>query len=335
MFRVAAFLLGLGVVAVAPSWSEDLPGEWTYHGGNFANAKYSPLSQITADNFDEVSIAWRWASIETQITAKDPRIVPSQFKPTPLVVDGIMYLPTSVGQVVALDPGTGEVQWEFDTKAYQGGRPANVGFQHRGVSYWTDGEIARVLIAASDRTLWSLDAKTGEPDEAFGKGGVVDLSGSLGRDINPRMITHTSPVGVCNDTIIVGSIIFDGPTLKEMPPGHVRGFDARTGEMKWIFHTIPQEAEFGSETWENESWKYSGNTNVWSMFSTDEELNRIYLPVSTPTTCTAVIVSETIFSRNRVCVSTPIRASGYGTSKRCTTVSGIMIFQRHRTSPTW
>ncbi|MFP6616283.1 MAG: PQQ-binding-like beta-propeller repeat protein, partial [Candidatus Hydrogenedentota bacterium] len=88
---------------------------------------------------------------------------------------------------------------------------------------------------------------------------------------------------VCRDTIILGSIISDGVTTKEMPPGHIRGFDVRTGKQKWIFHTIPQEGEFGNETWGNDSWKYSGNTNAWSMLSVDEELGYVYLPIGTPT----------------------------------------------------
>jgi quinoprotein glucose dehydrogenase len=90
-------------------------------------------------------------------------------------------------------------------------------------------------------------------------------------------------VGICRDTVVVGSLIFDGGTMKEMTPGHVRAYDARTGEMKWIFHTIPQEGEFGVDTWEDDSWKYSGNTNVWAAFAADEDLNYVYAAVSTPT----------------------------------------------------
>ena len=269
--------------AAAVAGPEPGPGDWAYHGSDFANTKYAPLDQIDAGNFHDLEIAWRWQSIETEVRKENPAVVPSQFKPTPLEIDGVMYLPTSICQVVALDAGTGEVLWTFDPVSYKAGRPANVGFQHRGVSYWTDGTDARIFLAAHDRTLWAINAKTGKPCEDFGEGGKVDLATTLGREINPRMITHTSPVGVCRNTVIVGSIIFDGPNMKEMPPGHVRGFDARTGEMKWRFHTIPQEGEFGVETWEDDSWKYSGNTNVWSMFATDEELGRVYMPVSTPT----------------------------------------------------
>jgi quinoprotein glucose dehydrogenase len=68
-----------------------------------------------------------------------------------------------------------------------------------------------------------------------------------------------------------------------MPPGHVRGYDVETGALKWVFHTIPRPGEFGNETWLDGSWEYTGNTNVWSMMSCDEELGWVYLPLSTPT----------------------------------------------------
>jgi len=281
--RVQGIVCFAFLCATAAAESPPPSTNWDYYGADFANTRYAPLSQIDADNFHELEIAWRWKSIETRIAEENPRVVPSQFKPTPLVVDGVMFLPTSVCQIVALDPETGELFWEFDPRSYTAGRPANVGFQHRGLSYWTDGNDQRLFIATHDRKLWAIDPNTGKPVQAFGEDGVVDLESSLGRPVNPRMITHTSPVGICRDTVVVGSIVFDGPTMKEMPPGHVRGFDARTGEMKWIFHTIPQAGEFGNDTWENNSWMYSGNTNVWSMFSADEDLGYVYLPVSTPT----------------------------------------------------
>ena len=91
-----------------------------------------------------------------------------------------------------------------------------------------------------------------------------------------------SPPTICGNTIVVGSIVNDLGLTRQMPPGHVRGYDVRTGAMKWIFHTIPQEEELEVETWENESWRYTGNTNVWSWMSCDEELGYVYLPIGTP-----------------------------------------------------
>ena len=63
----------------------------------------------------------------------------------------------------------------------------------------------------------------------------------------------------------------------------MRGFDVRTGKRLWIFHTIPQLGEFGNDTWQNDSWSYTGNAGVWAPFSVDEELGIVYLPVELPT----------------------------------------------------
>jgi quinoprotein glucose dehydrogenase len=140
-----------------------------------------PFDQINADNFDELVTAWRWYSIDSLVSAERPELIAGEFKPTPLVVDGVMYLPTSFCQFVALDPGTGELLWSFDPKSYEAGRPTGFGFQHRGLSYWTDGEAARLFLATHDRRLWSVDAKTGEPCKDFGTDGFVELESTLGR----------------------------------------------------------------------------------------------------------------------------------------------------------
>jgi quinoprotein glucose dehydrogenase len=136
--------------------------------------------------------------------------------------------------------------------------------------------------------LIALDAKTGVPVATFGNNGVVDLLANngiddFGRKINRREITHSSPPAIVRDTVVVGSIVSDGPTRKTAPPGFVRAYDARTGKQKWIFHTIPQQGELGNETWENDSWKYTGASNVWSMMAVDPELGYVYLPTGTPT----------------------------------------------------
>ena len=57
----------------------------------------------------------------------------------------------------------------------------------------------------------------------------------------------------------------------------MRGYDVRTGKRLWIFHTIPQPGEFGNETWENDSWSYTGNAGNWGAITIDEAANRVYL----------------------------------------------------------
>ena len=127
----------------------------------------------------------------------------------------------------------------------------------------------------------SIDAKTGQPDRAFNSGGRVDLKRGLGRTIDPALYAASSPPLVMGDVVIVGSAMTEGTDMKEAPPGHVRAFDVRTGELKWIFHTIPEPGEYGSDTWPADAWQFSGGANVWTLMSADPELGLVYLPVGT------------------------------------------------------
>jgi quinoprotein glucose dehydrogenase len=262
--------------------------DWPSYGGDNGSQKYSELDQIDASNVAELTTAWIWespdnATVADNIANENYRAVPAGFKATPIVIDGMMYVPSSFGRVVAIDAASGVEQWVFDTEAWASGRPANLGYNSRGIGYWSSEEKNRVFFATNDATLWSLDALTGLPDINFGVGGKVDLSLGLGRDIDKRQYGVVSPPLVTNDIVVVNSIINDGPTTKEMPPGNVRGFNPHTGEVVWMFETIPQAGAFGNETWENGSWEYTGNTNSWTIMSADDELGIVYLPIGTPT----------------------------------------------------
>ena len=284
--------LGFGLLAItwiapgsAAAQTAEI-GEWRAYGADGANNKYSALDQITVTNFRDLEIAWRWTSISTEVTRQGERINTGLFKATPLMVDGLVYVATALGQVAALDAGTGESVWAYDPRSYERlERPANIGWQHRGVSYWRDttSDDARIFIATHDQRLIALHAKTGALYPDFGENGIVDLSVSLGRPSDRARLTHSSPVAIVGDTLVVGSSLTDQTTTREAPPGHVRAFDTRTGAMKWIFHTIPQGDEFGVDSWQNESWRYTGHTNVWGNMAVDEELGYVYLPISTPT----------------------------------------------------
>jgi len=281
--RVTCATIVLAVIghsALGQSGAQD--GEWRHYAGDHGSTKYSPLTQINGDNFENLEVLWRWKSVDSELEGKTP-YQPYYLRATPLVVDGVAYMSTGFSQVAAIDVTSGETLWVHDPESYKRGQATHGWFQHRGVEYWTDGREERIFIATGGRQLVSLDAKTGVPDPNFADGGWVDLLLGLGRKVSAPSIGHNKPVLVVRDTIVVGSIVFDYPSLKRNAPGHVRGYDVRTGAMKWIFHTIPQEGEFGIETWKNDSWKYSGNTNVWSMMTADEELGYVYLPVGTPT----------------------------------------------------
>lgn len=265
-----------------------MASDWPSYGADKASSKYVPFEQISAANIDQLDLAWTWMSPDNATALENQRqqnfrATPGAFKVTPIAIDGVLYTSTSFGRVVAMDGQNGRELWQFDTRSWEAGRPANLGYNHRGVAYWRDGENARILMAANDAWLWSLDAATGLPDPAFGQQGRVDLTSGLGRAVSRAEYTQISPPMIVGDILVVGSSINDVPRFKEAPPGHVRGFNVRTGEQVWIFHTIAQAGEPGVETWEDDSWQYTGNTNVWTLMSADEELGYVYLPVGTPT----------------------------------------------------
>ena len=281
---LAPLVVCLGASVAGSAFSAD----WPSYGGDNGSQKYSTLDQVNASNVADLVTAWSWespdnATVADNIAQQNYRAVPAGFKATPIVIEGVMYVPSSFGRVVALDAASGEEKWVFDTEAWSSGRPANLGYNSRGVGYWSSEDKQRIFFATNDANLWSIDALTGLPDSSFGDGGKIDLSLGLGREIDKRQYGVVSPPLVTNDIVVVNSIINDGPTTKEMPPGNVRGFDPRTGDIAWMFETIPQAGAFGNETWENGSWEYTGNTNSWTIMSADDELGIVYLPIGTPT----------------------------------------------------
>ena len=265
--------------------SGSVGGEWHHYAGDQGSTNYAPLDQIDAENFDSLEVVWRWSSADERLPEGQSPLEPGHFRGRPLMLDGVLYVPTGLSQVAALDAGTGEELWVYDPKSYERGIPVHSLVQIRGLESWSDPDTGerRIFIATSGRQLVSLDARTGRVDRDFGEDGVVDLTQDLGRRVNPRQIGHSAPVIVVGDVIVVGSLVFDFPASNSSPPGHVRGYDVRTGELRWRFHSIPQNDEPYSETWENEAWEKAGNTNVWSMMSADPELGYVYLPFGTPT----------------------------------------------------
>ena len=277
-------VLGTVITSMATAQHGTTGGQWPTYGGDKGSTKYAPLDQISANNFGDLEIAWKWDSIDADVTAMEGvRVRPEKFESTPLMVDGVLYTSTSFSQVAAINAGTGETIWKYDTGSWRDGRPANMGFIHRGVSYWRDGDDERIIIATGNSKLIALNAKTGEPIPSFGENGRVDLFIGLNRRATLKTHQVNSPPIICRDVIVTGCVIADGVRTKEGLRGDVRAYDVRTGEKLWQFVSIPQEGEFGNETWEDGSWKYSGNTNVWSLISADEDLGYVYLPFGAPT----------------------------------------------------
>ena len=268
--------------------SAEKSGDWRSYGSTAASSKYSSLDQINRHNVDQLQVVWRWDSVDARVLKENTELWTMVNEATPLAVRGKLYTSTSLNQVAAIDGATGETLWSYDPEIYKEGTPANLGYNHRGVSYWESGDDRRIIFGTGNAYLIALDADTGEPLRDFGENGRVDLTLGMRRPVDRALYAVPSPPIICRGVIVVGSVILDSFSVGKspevpMPPGDVRGFDVLTGEQLWTFQTIPQEGEFGNDTWKDGSWMTSGNANVWTMMSADEELGFVYLPVSTPT----------------------------------------------------
>jgi len=253
--------------------------EWRQYAGDKASTKYSSLEQINGDNFSRLKVAWTWQSAEQEIL-KEHNVQTWAWEATPLMIDGVLYLTTSLSQAVALDAATGKMLWVYDPETWRNGTPSNNGFVHRGVSYWADGKDTRIVYGTGDGYLICLHAATGKPVATFGDRGRIDLTQGLGRPVERRLYGVSSPPVICRDVIVMGSKVNDVPLAGRMPPGDVRGFDVRAGKLVWTFHTIPHKGEFGYDTWKNGSAETTGSANLWSMLSADDELGYVYLPLT-------------------------------------------------------
>ena len=294
-------------------------GEWRSYGADVGGTKYSPLDQINAANFNSLEQAWSWTTVDAMLSMEiaggewtsnsadifdalqeqtdelwradaHPRIF--NLKATPLMVGGRLFLNTPLSVGVSLDAKTGETRWIYNPKSYEDGTTSmTVIWNQRGVAYWTDGvDDERIFWGTGNGYLICVDAETGRPCADFGENGRVDLQQTIPRGergdrdyLNALLYSVQSPPLVIRDVVVTPVSIADRRITKEAIPGWVRGWDVRTGEERWAFHTVPLEGEFGVDTWEDGSWEYSGHANVWSTYSGDEELGILYAPTGTVT----------------------------------------------------
>ena len=277
-------------------------GEWRYYGGDAGSTKYSPLDQINAANVKQLEIAWRWKAENF-----GPR-PDYNWEVTPLMVGGVLYFTAGSRRgAVAVDAATGETLWMYRLNEGERGDRA-VRPQNRGLAYWSDGKgDERIILISPGYQLIALNAKTGVPLINFGKSGIVELTEGLDREIvKPGQIGSSSPAIVIRDVVVVGAALQAGsaPVSKTNVPGYIRGYDVRTGKRLWTFRTIPHAGEFGNQTWENESWKYTGNTGAWAPLSGDEELGYVYIPVEQPTGdfYGATRIGDNLFADSLVCL---------------------------------
>ena len=273
-------LLLLSGFAVAQYGAPD--GEWPTYGGDLGHTRYSALAGIDASNFGDLELAWRF---KTDNLGPTPEY---RFQSTPLMVDGVLYSTGGSRRAVfALDARTGELLWTFSLREGERGELAPRQLSGRGLAFWQEGDEARIVYVTPGYQMVALDAVTGRPAADFGENGIVDLMRQLDQPLDlamGRIGLHATPI-IAKDVIIVGAAHHTGgnPSSRENVKGFVRGYDVRTGERLWIFHTIPMPGEYGYETWEGDSASYTGNTGVWAQISVDPELNMVYLPVEAAT----------------------------------------------------
>jgi quinoprotein glucose dehydrogenase len=274
---VSVFLLVSSSVH-AQSGSE---GDWRYYGADPGATRYAALDAIGSANVAKLEVAWTFAA---RNFGPEPEL---KGETTPLMVDGVLYATAGVTRnVVALDAGTGELLWMYRPDEGERGNKAPRRFSGRGVAYWSEGADKRIYFVTVGYQLVALDARTGLPVPGFGVDGILDLM----RDVK-GLVDPVGAIGSSSPPVIVGGVIVVGPAFapgfrpptKENSRGDLVGYDVRTGRKLWTFSTIPGPGEEGIETWENESWKYTGNAGVWAPFTADPELGYLYLPVEAPT----------------------------------------------------
>ena len=295
-------LIGISALAGFPAAQHGAPaGQWRGHGGDPGNTKYAPLEQITRANVSQLRVAWRRPAVDPNLVAGNPNFSYSHdFRVTPLMIDGVLYSSNGIGLVEAFNPGTGAAAWiqqPFPDEPDKGLRGAST----RGISYWSTGAERRLFVVRGEYLI-ALDPASGRPLTTWGEGGRVNLRTGLG----PRAQTYSSSSGpqVCGDVVMVGAQMTDAPQRKEQPPGNVQAFDVRTGKPRWAFRVIPRPGEVGNETWENDSWAYSGQANLWSLMSVDEELGLAYLPLTSATNDMygGHRLGDNLFANSLVCV---------------------------------
>jgi quinoprotein glucose dehydrogenase len=269
----------------APMGPVDPPApttEWLHHRGDAGSLNYSPLQQINRDNLTRLRVAWRWRSDNF-----GGAIWPN-FEVTPLMAGGVLYATAGASRsVVAIDARTGETLWMHRLDEGARALVAPRKGPGRGLALWRKDRHDTLFAISPGYQLLALDAATGQRVAGFGENGIVDLKLAADPPLEPvnTPIGASSPPVVVGDVVIVGAAFAAGaaPPRKEMPTGHVMGFDARTGKRLWMFHTIARAGDAGGDSWSRDARAYTGNTGVWAPFSADVERGLVYLPVEAPT----------------------------------------------------
>ncbi len=284
----ALLWLAASVPALSQQYRGTEDGQWRYWGGDEKSTRYSPLDQIKAENVADLEVAWRWKAANY---GPAPDFI---YRATPIKVgDKLFTVAGSRRAVVAIDPATGETLWMYRMKENPRWAESSRQSYGKGVAHAKVEGRDVIFLITPGFWLVALDAETGHPIPYFGIQGVVDLMLGLGPyPVDPERgvldsgdITSSAPPIVVNGVVVVGNSHEQGyqPASPNNIPGHIRGYHAKTGKHLWTFHVLPEPGEYGHDTWEGDSWKYTGNISSWPPLSADSDRNLVFIPTDTPT----------------------------------------------------
>ena len=258
---------------------------WIDYAGDNTKSRYSTLSQINKENVGLLKVSWTYRSGDLSQDLK------TTIECNPIIINGILYASTPTLKLVALNASTGKEAWRFDplppevlqelkVKEKLDIVPGTGYWVNRGMKYWEKGNDKRIYFSAGIY-LFALNAVNGKLIQSFGDNGKIDLRQGLNRDIKGMHFNSTTPGVIFKNNLIIGSTVGEGP--EPAAPGFVRAFDLMTGRLNWVFHTIPQAGEFGTETWENDAWKKAGGVNAWGGISLDKKRGIAFIATGSPT----------------------------------------------------
>lgn len=280
-------LLALALIGSAAAAHAQETPLWDTFNGDLRAQKFSPLTEITPENVGDLTKAWEthtgdvWTGPGDSRDEDAPGPKPTETTPatvwsaTPIFANDTLYLGTPFYRIFALEPDTGAVKWTYDTGSTLEGL-TQPDLKNRGVAYWQaetpeEGRPCqkRVYLGTMDGELHAVDADSGALCEDFGEAGIFDMA-------QVNMINARWPLSLLQPPTVLGDMLFIGWAGKDWmdqvdSPGAVYALDARTGEIRWTFHTLPPEAR-----------SVSGTANVWASMSVDPERRLLYLPVSSP-----------------------------------------------------